>query len=59
MNKTAPINLMVSDKVKKNLQDKANALGLTLTGYIEKIAGEPVIFLDDNARLLIKTLSIT
>ncbi len=58
MKKTATINVMVSEEVKKKLLEKAKNLSLSLTGYIEKISLEPVIFLDENARLLIKTLDL-
>ena len=50
MRKSTPINVMVESEIKKKLLYKAKVLGLTLTGYIEKIANEPVIFLDENVK---------
>ena len=49
---------MVESEIKKKLLEKARALGLSLTGYIEKIAREPVIFTDENAKLLLRTLDL-
>ena len=50
---------MVEPEVKKKLREKAQALGLTLTSYIEKVAREPVIFTDENAKLLLRTLDLS
>lgn len=58
MKKTAQINLMVEPETKKRLLDKAKALNLTLTGYIEKIALEPVCFLDSNVRIILESLKL-
>ena len=58
MKKTTAINIMVESEIKKKLLEKARALGLSLTGYIEKIAREPVIFTDENAKLLLRTLDL-
>jgi hypothetical protein len=56
--KTTPINLMVEPEVKKRLKDKAKALGLTLTAYLEKIANEPVVYLDENLKSFVKALKL-
>ncbi len=58
MKKTEPISLMVTPTTKKRLLEKAKALGLTLTGYLEKVSSEPVIFLDSNSRLLLESLKL-
>ena len=58
MKKTTPINIMVEAETKKRLLEKAKALNLTLTAYIEKIALEPVCFLDSNVRLILKSLNL-
>ena len=58
MKKTASINIMVEPEVKKILQEKAKALGLSLTQYIEKLGSEPIIFADENVKLLLKTLNL-
>ena len=58
MKKTAPINLMLAPEAKQKLQEKAKALNLTLTSYIEKVALEPVVFLDQNTRSLLSALQL-
>ena len=58
MKKTAPINIMVTPETKKKLLEKARSLNLSTTEYIEKIALEPVIFLDENAKVMLKSLSL-
>lgn len=50
--KTASINIMVEPEIKKHLKEKAAALNLDLTGYIEKIAKEDLIFMDANVKKL-------
>lgn len=56
MKKTAEIKAMVEPETKKRLTDKAKALGLSTTQYIEKIANEPIIFLGANEKLLLQAL---
>ncbi len=56
--KTAQINLMVEPNIKKKLQDKANSLNLTLTSYLEKIASEQIVFLDENVRVLLESMKL-
>jgi len=56
--KSAPINVMVQPEVKKKLLEKAKNLNLSLTNYIEKIALEPIIFMDSNAKTLLRTLEL-
>jgi len=56
MKKTTPLNLMLEKETKKKIKEKADKLGLSLTGYIEKIANEPVVFLDANVKSLMKML---
>ena len=58
MRKTAPINLMVTEETKRKLREKAKALGLTITSYVEKISHEPVIFADDNLKALLKHMDL-
>jgi len=58
MKKTAQINLMVEPETKKKLLLKSKALNLTLTGYIEKVANEPVCFLDENVKLILQSLKL-
>ena len=48
--------MMVTEEIKKKLLAKAKALNLTLTAYIEKIALEPVIYLDENSRTLLEAM---
>ena len=50
MVKTTAINLMVEPEVKKKLKQKAEEVGLTLTGFFEKVALEDLVFLDKNFR---------
>ena len=59
MKKTTAINIMVEAETKKRLKEKARALNLTLTAYIEKVALEPVCFLDQNVKLIIKSLNMS
>ena len=56
--KTASIKVMVIPDIKKKLKEKAEGLGLTLTSYIEKVAREPIIFLDLNSRTLLSALKL-
>ena len=58
MKKTAQINIMVSPETKKQLKQKAVALNLTLTSYIEKVANEPVAFLDENVKALFSAIQL-
>lgn len=44
---------MIEPDTKRKLQEKAKELGLTVTGFIEKIAREPVVFMDENVKKLI------
>jgi hypothetical protein len=53
MGKTAEIKCMVEPDIKIKLQEKARELGLTLTGLIEKIAREPIVFMDQNVKRLV------
>ena len=54
--KTAEIKAMVLPDVKRNLNKKAKDLGLTLTAFIEKVANEPIVFMDSNVKNLIDTM---
>ena len=58
MKKTAHLNVMIEPEIKQKLFQKAKDLGLTLTGYLEKIAREPVCFLDVNVRSLLEALNL-
>jgi len=58
MKKTTQINLMVEPEIKKRLIDKSKALGLTLTAYFEKVAKEPVCFLDANVKIILESLKL-
>jgi len=58
MKKTSQINLMVEPQIKQRLLQKSKALGLTLTSYIEKIANEPVCFMDSNVKLILESLKL-
>jgi len=56
------LNLWLDKKVKEALKQKANALGFHGKGqysrYITKVATEPIIFLDSNARILLEALKL-
>jgi hypothetical protein len=54
--KTSEIKVMVEPAVKKKLKLKADELGLTLTGFIEKISLEPIVFMDSNVKRLVETM---
>jgi hypothetical protein len=58
MKKTAPINILVEPDIKKKLQEKARALNINLTQYIEKIGKEPVVFIDENFKAMFKAMSL-
>lgn len=58
MKKTAQINIMIEPQTKQRLSDKAKALGLTLTSYFEKVANEPVCFMDSNAKMILESLKL-
>lgn len=56
MKKTSEIKVMVEPEVKRKLKEKADELGLTITGFIEKIALEPLVFMDKNVKNLFNTM---
>lgn len=56
--KNSPISLRVHPEIKKKLKNKSEQLGLTLTGFLEKIANEPIVFLDQNTKTLIEALRL-
>ncbi len=56
MTKTAEIKVMVNPEIKKKLKAKADEIGLTMTGFIEKIATEPIVFIDKNVNNLLVTM---
>lgn len=58
MKKTAQINLMVEPETKRKLLEKAKALNLSLTSYIEKVGLEPVCFLDSNVKTILSALNL-
>jgi len=53
-NKTAEIKCVVEPETKRRLQEKAKELGLTLTGFIEKVSNEPIVFMDQNVKRLVE-----
>jgi len=55
-NKTAEIKVMVQPETKKKLKDKADQLNLTITGFIEKIAKEPIVFMDSNVKNIFESM---
>lgn len=56
MNKTAEVKVMVEPETKKKLIAKAEESGLTLTGFIEKIALEPIVFMDKNVKRIFESM---
>lgn len=58
MSKTDFINCRLDSDKKKKLRDKAAELGLDLTQFIEKIADEPIIFMDKNVQRLVSVLQV-
>lgn len=56
MNKTSEIKVMVTPETKRKFKEKAEEAELSLTAFIEKIAREPLIFLDKNSLTLLKAL---
>ncbi len=57
MKKNDSLHLRISTKSKENLKKKAENLGISLTSYVEKIANEPVIFIDGNVENLLKKMN--
>lgn len=43
---------MVTPETKKRLKEKADENGLSLTGFLEKVANEPIVFMDQNVKNL-------
>jgi antitoxin component of RelBE/YafQ-DinJ toxin-antitoxin module len=58
MKKQTQLNLRIESEIKRKLKQKADNLNISLTSYIEKIALEPVIFLDSNSRVLLEALKL-
>ena len=56
--KTANLNIMLTPEAKRSLQQKAEALGLSLTAYIEKVSGEDIIFMDVNLKSMLKAMEL-
>lgn len=54
--KTARINVRISNNTKERFEKKAKLLKLDITKFIEKIANEPVIFVDANARAIFDSM---
>lgn len=59
MNKTSPINIMVTPDVKKKLKDKAEQMQLSITQLIERIALEDIVFLDTNFKKAAKLFNLS
>ena len=55
-NKNYPIKVMLDKETYDNFIKKCEDLVISKTLFIEKIANEPVVFLDKNAKLLLKEL---
>ncbi|MBS3099351.1 hypothetical protein J4462_04005 [Candidatus Pacearchaeota archaeon] len=58
MKKTAEIKAVVEPEIKKKFRNKATEQGLTITAFIEKIAREPIVFLDKNVKALLEALRL-
>ena len=56
MKKTESIKAIVEPDIKKKFKDKAIELGLSVTGFIEKIAREPIVFMDKNVQTFIDNM---
>jgi hypothetical protein len=50
------IHCRIEPEIKRRLREKARDEGLDLTEFIEKIAKQQVVFLDDNVRRLLDAL---
>ncbi len=55
--KNSSLHLRISKESKKRLEDKAENLGLSITNYIEKVANEPIIFIDKNIRKFLNKIN--
>lgn len=58
MTKTHHLDIRLSPEDKRKLQYKADELGLTITELIEKIANEPIIFMDANVKQILALMKI-
>ena len=56
--KTAVLNCRLNAEDKTRLIEKAHELHLTLTTFLEKLAREPVVFLDKNSQILLEALKL-
>jgi len=50
---------MVEPDTKKKLLEKAKELNLTLTGFLEKVALEEIIFCDKNLKRAFKVMDLS
>jgi len=55
--KNHEIKVMIERETKEKFVAKCKQANLSMTGFIEKIANEPVIFLDSNSKALIEAIS--
>ena len=56
------IKIYLDEQTNKNLKQKANALFTgrgSVTRYIEKIANEEIVFLDDNVKAVLGILQLS
>lgn len=58
MKKTAEIKAIVEPETKTSFRKKAEQQGLSITAFIEKIAREPIVFLDRNVKALLEALRL-
>lgn len=58
MKKNSSLHLRIATQSKANLENKAKNLGLNLTSYVEKVANEPVIFIDGNIEQFLKKINV-
>lgn len=56
MKKNNSLHLRIATSDKEKLKIKAKNLGLNPTQYIEKVAREPIIFMDKNIKKFMKKL---
>lgn len=55
--KTSQINIRIAPEVKKKVKEKASAYNLDITGFIEKIANEPVIFVSKDIKVILEAVN--
>ena len=58
MTKADFLHCRIDSEIKKKLRQKADVEKLDLTGFLEKVANEDVVFIDENVKKLFGVLKL-